>query len=54
MSTMRSASSSTSTSTSREDHLAPLHQVDEAAGRPDHHVDATLQRADLAVHDTPP
>ena len=50
MSAMRSASSSTSTSTSPRRQLAPLHEVDEATGRADHDVDAALQRADLAVH----
>ena len=49
MSSMRSASSSTNTFTSGERHGAAAHQVEQAAGRGDQHVDAARERVDLAL-----
>ena len=49
MSAMRSASSRTSTSTSVEREVAPLDEVDEAAGRADDDVDALAERVDLRL-----
>ena len=50
MSSMRSASSSTKISTPVEPQRVALHQVEQAAGRGDQHVDAVHQRAHLAAH----
>ena len=52
MSAMRSASSTTSTSTCRDGELAALDEVDEPARGADDDVDALLQRGDLRVHAT--
>ena len=47
MSSMRSASSSTQHLDLVEAQRALLHQIEQAAGRGDQHVDAARKRADL-------
>ena len=49
MSSMRSASSSTKTSTLSSWTAPLLHQIEQPAGRGDQHVDAARERAHLAV-----